>query len=67
MRQIANFTNQNPGIRVDKLNAFNARLHQSAKSIANFREWNFELEKKLVTLGGRCLANEPIFVGDHRT
>lgn len=60
MKAMSQYTRMEPAMRVRKLMDFNSRLNRSPESLAVLKEWNFELERDLVSLNGRVLRNEKI-------
>lgn len=63
MKELANITNINPNERTKRLMTMNGRLQRSSASVNNFEEWGFRLDKQLVKVPSRCLANEKIIFG----
>lgn len=66
MRSMSEYTRMDPRTRIAKLLEFNQRLARTPESTEVFREWNFELDSKLVEVEGRILKNENIVFGDKR-
>ncbi|KAG4079046.1 hypothetical protein HA402_001701 [Bradysia odoriphaga] len=60
MNEVAKHTRLSPGDRIKKLMDFNKRLQTTPGSMANFDEWNFQLDTQLVELKGRQLPMEEI-------
>lgn len=67
MRAVADYTRLSPAARLQRLISFNERLRQTNGSKENFKEWNFELDKNLIEVSGRCLQNESIYFGNNKT
>ncbi|XP_037029496.1 protein aubergine-like [Bradysia coprophila] len=67
MSAVAVYTRLAPKARIDRLNAFNQRLQNTAESTLNLKEWNFTLDKNMVQVNGRQLANEKIVFGNNKT
>lgn len=66
MSAVAIYTRLAPKARVERLNAFNERLQGTPESVANFREWDFVLDKNMVEVTGRQLPNEKILFGSNK-
>lgn len=60
MRAMGDFTRVQPDLRIKKLLEFNHRLYRSPESMAVFSQWQMKLDRNLVELTGRELANENI-------
>lgn len=60
MRAMGDYTRVGPDVRIRKLLEFNRRLYNSPESLAVFTEWQMTLDKNLVEVTGRELANENI-------
>lgn len=55
MDAMAQHTRINAQQRVQKLNAFNKRLYGEPQVVSEFRQWNLQLEKELITVPARVL------------
>lgn len=64
MRLVADHTRANPGVRISRLAQFNRRLHGMNESIEVFRQWDLQLDNKLVEIPGRQLPYEKIIFGN---
>ena len=60
MKILSGNTRLYPDKRIEKLLKFNQRLSQAPESVAVLREWNFQLDHKLVKVNGRVLKHEHI-------
>ncbi|XP_076545274.1 piwi-like protein Siwi [Osmia lignaria lignaria] len=67
MRALAEHTRISPKLRITKLMAFNRRLRSEDAISKELREWNLQLDDKLVTIPARCLQPEKIVLGGKRT
>lgn len=67
MSAMAEHTRVNPDSRIDKLLAFNRRLHQQQSIRDEFQAWNMTLAKNLVEVPGRILPVETIIVANQMT
>lgn len=63
MKSLANHTSIGPGLRVQRLLAFNHRLLTTPNSMKIFNEWDMSLDKDLITFKGRELKPEKIVCG----
>lgn len=67
MRAMAQHTQIVPDMRIRKLMAFNRRLQTTPESIDVIREWQMELDTKLVEFKARELPSEIIYFGNEKT
>lgn len=67
MRAMAQHTQIVPDMRIKKLMAFNRRLQTTPESIDVIREWQMELDTKLVEFKARELPSEIIYFGNDKT
>ncbi|KAF7996956.1 hypothetical protein HCN44_002602 [Aphidius gifuensis] len=61
MDAMAQHTRISAETRVKKLNVFNQRLHGEPKVVTEFREWQLELERQLVSIPARVLGETKVF------
>ena len=66
MRVLASETRISPKDRVERLINFNERLQNTEESLKVFKEFNFQLDKKLVDIPGRRLNPEYILYDGER-
>lgn len=67
MRTLADYTRLTPDKRIQRLETFNQRLQQSEESAEVFKFWKTELERRLVEVKGRVLAEEEIMFNPSET
>ncbi|XP_055531352.1 protein aubergine-like [Wyeomyia smithii] len=67
MRAVADCTRLAPDRRIERLEAFNRRLHQSQPSSEVFDFWKTELDRRLVEVPGRVLPQEIIYFQDEQS
>lgn len=67
MQATAAHTRVGPAGRIERLLAFNRRLHQTPESIECFNDWMLTLNTNLVELTARQLPPEIIMLGDNRS
>ncbi|XP_043284504.1 piwi-like protein Siwi [Venturia canescens] len=67
MRELATYTRLDPRGRINRLMSFNKRLHDEPQVVTEFRNWNLQLDNKLVTLPARILPTEEITFGQGRS
>lgn len=60
MQALAKYTRVNPQSRIDKLMQFNRRLRSEPLIVKELKEWNLNLDDKLLELTGRVLPTERI-------
>ncbi|EDW63285.1 protein piwi [Drosophila virilis] len=60
MRALANHTRMNPGRRIERLQTFNRRLQTTADSVKVLKDWNMQLDDKLIEVQGRVIAPQRI-------
>lgn len=65
MRDVAVHTRVGPAQRIQKLLAFNHRLHTTPGSLACFTQWELNLERNLVDVPARQLPAEEILLGNN--
>lgn len=65
MRDVAVYTRVGPAQRIERLLAFNNRLQTTPESTACLREWNLNLDNKLVDVPARQLLAEKIQLGNN--
>lgn len=66
MRIVSDHTRLNPAVRVKRLHEFNRRLYGMNESMLAFKEWNLQLDNKLVEIPGRQLPYEKIVFADNK-
>lgn len=64
MKDLAQHTRVAPGLRMQKLQAFNARLRGQEAVVQDLNRWNFKLDTNLLDVQGRLLQNEAIRFGN---
>ncbi|XP_058798402.1 piwi-like protein Siwi [Phymastichus coffea] len=67
MAALARYTRVAPSERINKLMEFNHRLKTQPEVIKDFKEWNLNIDNKLVELEGRVLPEEEIIFGDNKS
>ncbi|KAK2583778.1 hypothetical protein KPH14_009684 [Odynerus spinipes] len=60
MQALAKFTRVSPQSRIEKLMQFNRRLRSETKVVQELKEWDLQLDDRLVELPGRILPIERI-------
>ncbi|XP_063975996.1 piwi-like protein Siwi isoform X2 [Diachasmimorpha longicaudata] len=66
MSALAEHTRVEPRKRIDKLLAFNRRLHNEPTIQQEFQNWNLKLDTKLLQVPGRLLPKENVYFGDNQ-
>lgn len=64
MRAMSDHTRLSPADRINRLMAFNQRLHATPESCTALTEWNMQLDRRLVEFPGRALPQEEIIFGN---
>lgn len=67
MRTLADYTRLTPDKRIQRLETFNQRLQSCEESADVFRFWQTELDRRLVEVPGRVLAEEEILFNANET
>lgn len=67
MKDVAQYTRIGPHARVDRLQRYNQRLNTNEASVRILKDWNLQLDNKLVQVPGRELPAEAIFFGGNKT
>lgn len=67
MRALAEHTRISPKLRISKLMTFNRRLRSEDAISKELKEWNLQLDDKLVNIPARCIPPEKIVLGNKRT
>ncbi|KAF7997591.1 hypothetical protein HCN44_006162 [Aphidius gifuensis] len=67
MDAMAQHTRINAQQRVQKLNAFNKRLYGEPLVVSEFRQWNLQLEKELITVPARVLDEAKIIFANNNS
>lgn len=67
MQATAAHTRVGPAGRIERLLAFNKRLHQTPGSIACFNDWLLNLNTNLVDVPARQLPAEIIMLGENKS
>lgn len=67
MQATAAHTRVGPAGRIERLLAFNRRLHQTPGSIACFNDWLLNLNTNLAEVPARQLPAETIVLGNNRS
>lgn len=63
MQALAQYTRLGPESRIDKLLKFNRRLNSKPEIQQEFKEWNLQLDNKLLEIPGRLLPPETLTFG----
>lgn len=58
------FTAMNPSQRIERLLHFNKRLYDNRESMDTLSEWQLNLDKDLVQIRGRQIAQQKIMLGN---
>lgn len=66
MKVVSDHTRLTPAARVKRLHEFNRRLYGMSESMDAFREWDLQLDNKLVEIPGRQLPHEKIVFGSDK-
>lgn len=63
MQALAQYTRLGPATRIEKLLKFNRRLNNKPEIQQEFKEWNLQLDNKLLDISGRILPPETLTFG----
>lgn len=67
MKDIGNVTRYSPHKRVEKLEEYSRRLRETPQSIEVLKDWQFNIQDRVVTFEGKKLQDETIFFGNGKT
>lgn len=67
MKELGQYTKIGPGMRMERLLAFNRRLNDSAESRGVLDRWNLELDRELIKIPARLLPFPKLVFGANKT